>query len=140
MAVVLTDEFKAAINNAIADKAPILLGSVDASGQPALSFRGSAQVYSDNQIGMWIRNQDGGLLKSIEVNPKVAMMYRNPETRLAFQVHGEATRFDDEETRRKVYDASPEVERNADAERKGTAVIVEVTRVIQRGAVVMERE
>lgn len=140
MAVVLTDDFKNAINNAIADKAPMLLGSVDALGQPALSFRGSAQAYSDNEIGMWIRNQDGGLLKSIEGNPRVAMMYRNPETRLAFQIHGEARRFDDEATRQRVYDMSPEVERNADAERKGTAVIIEVTRVIQRGAVVMERD
>ena len=140
MAIALTDDFKNAINNAIADKAPILLGSVDASGQPALSFRGSAQVYSDHEIGMWIRNQDGGLLKSIEGNPLVAMMYRNPETRLAFQMHGEARRVDDEAVKQRVYDMSPEIERNADPERKGTAVVVDLLRVIQRGAVVMERD
>jgi predicted pyridoxine 5'-phosphate oxidase superfamily flavin-nucleotide-binding protein len=140
MAVVLTDEFKTAINNAIADRAPIVLASVDESGQPALSFRGSAQVYSDHEIGIWVRNQDGGLLKSIEANPLVAMMYRNPETRLSFQLHGEAHRKDDEATRQRVYEAAPEVERNADAERKGTAVVVDLLRVIQRGAVVMERD
>ncbi len=140
LAVVLTDEFKTAINNAIADRAPIVVGAVDANGQPVLSFRGSAQVYSDHEIGIWIRNQDGGLLKSIASNPLVAMMYRNPETRLAFQLQGEARRADDEAVRRRVYEMAPEVERNADPERKGTAVVVDLLRVIQRGQVVMERD
>jgi predicted pyridoxine 5'-phosphate oxidase superfamily flavin-nucleotide-binding protein len=140
VAVVLTDEFKTAINNAIADRAPILLASVDASGQPALSFRGSTQVYSDHELGIWVRNQDGGLLASVAANPLIALMYRNPETRLAFQMHGEARRVDDEAVKQRVYEMAPEVERNADAERKGTALIVDLLRIIQRGAVVMERD
>jgi general stress protein 26 len=139
VAVALTDDFKTAINNAMADKAPMLLGSVDAGGQPALSFRGSTQVYSDSQLCIWVRNQDGGLLKSVANNPLVALMYRSPETRLAFQLHGEARRVDDEATRQRVYDMAPEVERNADPERKGTALVIDLLRVIQRGAVVMER-
>lgn len=139
MAIALTDDFKNAINNAIADRAPILFAAVDELGQPALSFRGSAQVYSDHEVGLWVRNQDGGFLNSIATNPRVAFMYRNPETRLAFQAHGEARKVDDEATVRKIYDMAPEVERNADPERKGTAVLVDLTRIIQRGAVVMER-
>ena len=140
MAVVLTDEFKTAINNAIADRAPIVVGSVDASGQPALSFRGSLQVYSDHEVGIWVRNQDGGFLKSIEGNPLIAMMYRNPETRLSFQMHGKARRVDDPEVKARVYESAPEIERNADKDRLGTAVVVDLLRVIQRGAVVMERD
>lgn len=139
MPLALTDDFKNAINNALADRAPILFAAVDDIGQPALSFRGSAQVYSDSEIGLWIRNQDGGFLTSIAGNPRVALMYRNPETRLAFQAHGEARRVDDEATRQRIYEMAPEAERNADPEQKGTAVIVEVVRIIQRGAVVMER-
>ena len=139
MPLALTDDFKNAINNALADRAPILFAAVDDIGQPALSFRGSAQVYSDREICLWIRNQDGGFLASIAGNPRVALMYRNPETRLAFQAHGEARRVDDEATRQRIYEMAPEAERNADAEQKGTAVIVEVVRIIQRGAVVMER-
>lgn len=139
MAVVLTDEFKNAINNAIADKAPILFAAVDDIGQPALSFRGSAQVFSYNEVGLWVRNTDGGFINSVAGNPRVAFMYRNAESRLAFQGHGEARKVDDEATVRKIYDMAPEVERNADPERKGTAVLVEIVRIIQRGAVVMER-
>ncbi len=139
MPIVLTDEFKSAINNALTDKAPIIFAAVDSLGQPALSFRGSAQMHSDNEVGLWVRNQDGGFLNSIAANPRVAFQYRNPETRLAFQVHGEARRVDDDALKQAIYDAAPEAERNADAERKGTAVLVEVVRIIQRGAVVMER-
>ncbi|MFN8639007.1 MAG: pyridoxamine 5'-phosphate oxidase family protein [Dehalococcoidia bacterium] len=139
MPVALSDDMKNAINNALTDKAPLIFAAVDDLGQPALSFRGSAQVHSDNEVGLWVRNQDGGFLASIAANPRVAFQYRNPETRMAFQVHGEARRIDDEALKNAIYDAAPEVERNADADRKGTAVLVEVVRVIQRGAVVMER-
>jgi predicted pyridoxine 5'-phosphate oxidase superfamily flavin-nucleotide-binding protein len=139
VAIELTEEMKTAINNAVADRAPIMVATVDADGQPNMSFRGSTQAYSASQLSIWIRNQDGGLLKSIAANPQIALMYRNPETRLSFQIHGEAKRDDSEAVRQAVYDAAPEVERNADAERKGTAVIVDVVRVIQRGQIVMER-
>lgn len=139
VAVALTDDFKNAINNALNDRAPIVFAAVDEIGQPLLSFRGSAQVYSDNEIGLWVRNQDGGFVNAITANPRIALLYRNPETRFAFQAHGEARRADDDETRQRVYEMAPEAERNADADRKGTAVIVEVVRLIQRNQVVMER-
>ena len=139
MAVALSDDFKNAINNALSDRAPIVFAAVDELGQPLLSFRGSAQVYSDNEIGLWVRNQDGGFVNAITANPRVALLYRNAETRFAFQAHGEARRADDEATRQRVYDMAPEAERNADADRKGTAVIIEVVRLIQRNQVVMER-
>jgi hypothetical protein len=38
-----------------------------------------------------------------------------------------------------IYDNSPEPERNADKEMKGTAMIVEIDRVIQRGRVILAR-
>jgi predicted pyridoxine 5'-phosphate oxidase superfamily flavin-nucleotide-binding protein len=135
----LTDEMKTAINNALADRAPIMVASVDETGQPSMSFRGSTQAYSDSQLAIWARNPEGGLLKSIQANPKIALMYRNSETRVAYLIHGEARRDDTEAVKQHVYDHAPEVERNADAERKGAAIIVDVVRVIQRGQVLMER-
>lgn len=135
----LTDEMKTAINSALADRAPIMVATVDDTGQPSMSFRGSVQAYSDTQLGIWVRNPEGGILKSIVANPKIALMYRNAETRTAYLIHGEARRDDTEAVKQHVYDHSPEVERNADAERKGTAIIVDLIRVIQRGQVLMER-
>ena len=140
MPVALTEEMKNAINNSLPDGAPIVGASVSADGQPVLGFRGTAQAYSDDQLAIWVRNPEGGILRNIAANPKVALMYRNPQTRLSFQVHGRARQVDDEAFRTHVYDHSPEVERNFDQERKGKAVLIDIDRVIQRGEVIMSRD
>ncbi len=140
MAVELTDEFTTAINNALADGCPIIWTSVGAAGQPSLGFFGTTQVYSDHEIALWMRNTNRGFLARIEENPQVAMMYRNAAARLTFQIHGEARRIDDPTVKKHVYEASPEVEQKTDPERLGTAVIVDITRVIQRGVVIMARD
>ena len=139
MPIQLTDDVKTAINNARADGFPILVASVDASGQPSMSIRGSLQTLTDSSLGIWIRNADGGILKSIAVNPHIALWYRNTTTNTAFLMHGEAKRVDDDAVKQQVYDASPEGERNMDPERKGTAMVIDLIRVIQRGQVLMER-
>lgn len=140
MTLQLSDEWKQSIDGALADGAPIVVACVDASGQPLLSFRGSTQVHSDDQLAIWVRNPDGGILRHVQTNPHLAFMYRNPEKRLVFQLHGRATRVTDAALRQLVYNRSPEVERNADPEVKGVALLVDLDRAIQRGAVVMSRD
>ena len=135
----LTDEMREALANALADRAPVILAYVAPDGQPNVSFRGTTQVHSDDQIAIWARNPEGGLLKGIAANPKIALLYRNPETRIAWQFQGRAHLEEDEQVRSTVYDSSPEVERNADPERKGKAILLDVDRVIQRGQAIMER-
>lgn len=135
----LTDEMREALANALADRAPVILAYVATDGQPNVSFRGTTQVYSDDQIAIWARNPEGGLLRGIAANPKIALLYRNPETRIAWQFQGRARLEEDEQVRRTVYENSPEVERNADPERKGKAILLDVDRVIQRGQAIMER-
>jgi hypothetical protein len=139
MPIQLTDDMKTTINNARADGFPMLVASVDATDQPSISIRGSLHVHSDSSLAMWVRNADGGLLKSVAVHPQIALWYRNTGTNTAFLMHGEARRDDSEAVRQQVYDASPEGERNMDPERKGTALVIDLIRVIQRGQVVMER-
>ncbi len=51
----LTDEIKATVNSALESGSPILVAAVTAEGRPVLSFRGSLQVYSDTQLGFWLR-------------------------------------------------------------------------------------
>lgn len=136
----LPDEMKAAINSALADRASIMLASVSADGQPQLGLRGSVQVRGDDRLGVWLRNASGGTAENIRQNPKVSLFYRNPETRMAMQIQGRAVVATDQAELQSIYDASPEPERNADAERKGTGLIIEIDRVIQRGQVVLSRE
>lgn len=136
--LVLTEEIKTAINNSLADGAPILMAAVQADGQPWMAYRGSTHSHSDDQIGLWVRNPEGHTAGGIASNDKVALFYRRAGG-ISFQIQGRARLENDPATRQRIYDESAEPERNADKEMKGTAMIVEVDRVIQRGRVILAR-
>ena len=136
----LTDEMREAIGNALMDRAPVIVAYTDGDGQPSISFRGSTQVFSGDQLAIWARNPQGGLPHAAAEEAKIALLYRNPQTRLAWQFHGRARVDGDELVRQTVYDSSPEVERNQDPGRRGVAIVIDVDRVIQRGEVIMERD
>jgi predicted pyridoxine 5'-phosphate oxidase superfamily flavin-nucleotide-binding protein len=127
----LTPEIKNAINNAFTSGKPVLVAYVDEDGQPSLSFRGSTQAYSDNQLAIWVRNPEGGLQKALEKNPRISLMYRDPtpESRSMLQFKGTARREANETERNTVYDNAPEPERNADREKKGFALIIDLEKV-----------
>ena len=124
--VKLSPELKALVNNALVTRHPMLIAYVDESGQPVVSFRGSTQTFSDDQLAIWIRNADGKLLRSIAKNPKVAFMYRNEDTKETFQFQGRARVATGEAERNKVYDNAPEVERAHDFARTGVALIIDL--------------
>src|SRR5215207_9722691 len=125
----LTEEIRATINGALANGTPVVVAYVDERGQPRLSFRGSTQVFGDDQLAIWVRNAEGGLPRALAANPRVSLLYRNPQPRMLLTFEGRG-RFDDAEaTRTAVYERSPEVERNFDPERKGLALIVDLDRV-----------
>ena len=128
MGLVLGDELKGIINGALTEHTPMVLASVDAEGRPRLTFRGSIQSFSDDQVGFWARNPEGGTMDNIAANPHVSMMMRNPETRVMLQLMGRARRVEGAD-REQVYANAPEFEQRADAEKKGAAVIVDLDRV-----------
>ncbi|MCK9496258.1 MAG: pyridoxamine 5'-phosphate oxidase family protein [Dehalococcoidia bacterium] len=140
MAVSLTPEMQQAINNAFVDGYPIIWASAGADGQPVLGFFGTTQAYSDHEIGVWMRTPERGFLARIAENPKATMLYRNTETRASFQIHVEAKRVDDEAVKQTVWSNAAEREREQDPEMKGTAVVAEIVRVIQRGEILMQRD
>jgi len=122
----LTPELHNTINNALADGHPMVLAVVDESGQPRLSFRGSLQTYSDTQLGFWLRNPQGSSFASIRTNPKVALIYRSATTPL-LQFQGKARIATEDAERERVFNSAPEVERKADPDRKGQAIIIDMT-------------
>jgi hypothetical protein len=124
----LTEEIKGLVNGALANASPMLLAAVSADAKPVLSFRGSIQTYSHDQLGLWARNREGGTLEAIAANPNVVLVYRSPTTPV-LQFHGRARVATDEAERTRVSDNAPERERNADPERKGAAVIVDLDRI-----------
>lgn len=128
MGLVLDDELKAIIDGALSEHTPMVLASVDAEGRPRLTFRGSLQTFSDDQVGFWARNPAGGTMDNIAANPHVSMMMRNPQTRVMLQLIGRARRVEGAD-REQVYANAPEFEQRADVDKKGAAVIVDIDRV-----------
>jgi hypothetical protein len=124
----LNEEIREHINGALIAGNPMILASVDQAGRPRLSYRGSTQVFSADQLGFWARNAEGSTMESIATNPNVALMYRHPAQRVILQFAGRA-RIAEGAERDRVYDLAPEYEQKADAEKKGVAVIIDLDKV-----------
>jgi general stress protein 26 len=125
----LTEDLKKLVDNALATRHPMFVAYVDADGQPILSFRGSTQAFSDDQLAIWVRNSDGRFLDSIAKNPKVALMYRDEESKATYQFQGRARITTDEAARRRVYAKMAEAERNHDPARTGVVLVIDLDRV-----------
>jgi hypothetical protein len=135
----LTDEMREKIGNALDDGFPVVTSSVNPDGQPTISFYGSTQVFSSDQLAVWVRVRESGLRARIPQNPLMAFLYRNPTARLSWQFHGRAQLVEDAAIAQQIYDNAPQRERDSDAEQLGSAVIIDIDRVIMRGEVIMER-
>ena len=125
-AVKLNQHIKDSVNGALGVKNPMLVSYTDESGQPVLSFRGSTQILSDDQLAIWVRNPDGSFIRSIAKNPKVAFMYRDEGTRCTYQFQGRTHVDTDPAVRAQVYDAMAQVERDHDFARVGVALIIDL--------------
>lgn len=122
----LTPTIKNFVTQALHEKHPMLIAHTDENGQPVLSFRGSTQAFSDDQLAIWIRNAGGGFIKAIQKNPKVALMYRNEDSKATYQFQGRARVATDDATRDKVYATMTQVERDHDYAHTGVAVIIDL--------------
>ena len=115
------------INGALANGTPIVVAYTDEEGQPVLSLRGSTQVYSDTQLCIWVRNADGGIVKTMGRNDRVSLLYRDSKSRTTLIVQGRGHVETDAAVRERVFQLSPEVEQNHDPGRKGAALIIDIT-------------
>ena len=127
--LVLPEALKRRIDNALVERHPMLVAHVDAQGQPVLSFRGSVQAFSDDQLAMWIRSAEGGFIRAIRSNPHIALMYRDEEAKATYQFQGRARVTTDAADREKVFQRTATAERAHDFAKLGVAVIVDLDRV-----------
>ena len=127
--IVLPPALKAMIDNALVERHPMLVAYCDPQGQPVLSFRGSVQAWSDDQLAMWIRSADGAFLQAIRRNPRLALVYRNEDSKATYNFQGRARVTDLPADRQRVFDAAPQAERAHDFAMLGVAVLVDLDRV-----------
>ncbi len=136
------DFVRGAVNAALANGTPMVLAYVDEAGRPVQSLRGSTQVYSDHQLCIWLRNAQGGVVRALQRNPSLSLLYRDSKTRTTLIFQGRGRIDGDGAVRERVYALAPEVEQTHDPERRGAALIVDVERLqgtSPRGPVRMER-
>ena len=129
MSLELTDEISDLVNGALESGNAMLLAVITADGKPRMSFRGSIQTLGSGQLGLWARRAEGDTMEGIKANPNVSLMYRDPGKRMLLQFAGRARMAAAGAERDKVYDSAPERERNADPERKGEGVVIDLDRV-----------
>jgi general stress protein 26 len=122
----LPPDLKERINNALKDRHPILISYVDEDGQPNVTFRGSTQAYGDDQLAIWVRNEGGKMLRSIRKNPKVALMYRDEDSKATYIFQGRARIDASEAARKKIYDTMAQVERDHDFAHLGVALVIDL--------------
>ena len=141
--VALDAAIATAVNGALDNGTPIIAAYVDRNGQPQLSLRGTTQVYSSDQVALWIRDPKGGLVRALPDSPRLSFFYRDPAARTFLQIQGRGRVDDDPHVRDVVFDNSPEREQSIDPDRLGVAVIVDVDHVQGRladGPVNMSRD
>jgi hypothetical protein len=124
-----TKDIPAAVNDALLRGHQLVVGYVDESGAPIVSFRGSVHVHGPKELAFWARKRDSGLAKAIETNPRLHLIY--------FEHEGPGPRFlsfkgsarVEPSLNDVVYAGIIEPEQNQDKERNGVAVIVDVDSV-----------
>ena len=65
-----TDEMHEAIDNALANGTPCIVGTASAGGDPNLGFKGSVMALDGSRLAYWERSMRT-ILEHIEENPKV---------------------------------------------------------------------
>ncbi len=139
----LTPEIKAAVDGALDNQTPMMIAYLDGAEQIHLSFRGTIQAYSDDQLALWARDPEGGLPSNIAARPKVTLFYHDAARRTTYTFYGRARIAAEPETRTAIFENSHPREQQVDFRRRGIAIVVDLDRVEGRdaaGRLLMQRD
>ena len=128
----LTPALKELVNGALERGRMLSVAYVGENSRPELSFRGSVQTFSDTQLAIWVRNPEGGILAAVRGGrPHISLLYGEirPDAKAFVTFRGRGRIDNADAVRRKVYDSSPEVERNLDKDRKGLPLVIDLDSV-----------
>lgn len=135
----LNETIAAAINNAAANAAPVLVASASAEGMPDIAYKGSVMVFDKDHLAWWERSL-GTTLANVRQNGHACLYYLNRAERQSFKFFGVAEVIDSGPVRDEVMGRTIQAELDRDPERKGVAVMVRVDKVIEPGKEPMVRE
>ena len=132
------------IDSALADGCVCLLGTADGDGRPQISPKGSMMVLDATHLAYWERSLRSAA-ENVKANSHVVVYYRNTAKTERFprgavwRFYGTADVLASGSERDKVWDKVIPGEREKDPDRKGTAVVIRVTRITDlSGKVIQE--
>lgn len=135
----ITDEMRELIDNALANGMPCILATASKSGQPNMSYRGSAMVFDDESLAYWDRAKRISL-QHMEENPQVCVMFRHPQRRIVWRFFGEAAMHHEGPVREQVLTRVVQSELDRDPDRQGIAVVIRVNTILSvTGEVLQQR-
>lgn len=129
----LTQDIKDAVNGALDNKTPMMIAYCDEGGQIHLSYRGTIQAYSGDQLALWAREPGGGLARNITARPQVTLFYHDPANRTSYTFYGRARLEQDAASRTAIFENSHPREQQMDFRRRGVAIVVDLDKVEGRG-------
>jgi hypothetical protein len=130
----LTGEVAEAVDGAAERGPALVLGYVADDGTASLSFRGSTQVLSDDQLAVWARKPKEGLAQAIVARPHVSLIYFSRGTPGPFYLSIKGRARLAPELNDVVYERMIAGERAQDPERQGVAIVIDVDVVDGVGA------
>lgn len=125
----IDDQLTALIDGALDARNPFVVAYVDKTEQARLSFRGSVQGFSSDQLAIWIREAHGGLVTALSNNPRISMMYRDKERRITYLFYGRARVENDPIISKAIFEKSPKRERDKDPDMNGVAIVVDIDEI-----------
>jgi hypothetical protein len=125
-------QFAAIVDTArIDDERALTTGLVATAtdGQPDLALKGSLMVWDKDHLAWWERSRRE-TYAALASNPRVAIFVRNPtRDRRGLRFYGQARVVEDAAERGAVWARVVQVEKDADKDQKGVAIIVRIDRV-----------
>ena len=135
----INGEMKELVDRAHADGLACTLGTADKDGQPQLSLKGSVMVFDSETLAYWERAKRSAL-ENVAENPKVVILYSNPEKRIRWRFYGTAVVHESGPIREEVMSRTVQAELDRDPDRLGVAVLVKVDKISElSGNVLQER-
>lgn len=126
----LAGEMAHVINSAEERELPMVFAYVDEDGGLRQSFRGSIHVHGDQALAFWNRDPNGGFIRALKCGySQVCATYREHDTPRVLQFHGRARLVEGEDEAQRVWNESPELERQLTHGRNGVAVVIELDQV-----------
>jgi uncharacterized protein len=124
----LSEEMAEAVNKALADGTPCLMGTASKAGMPNVSYRGSVMVFDKEHLAYWERAKNIAI-HNLEENPQIEILYRNRDKGLSWRFYGRAEILETGPVREQIMNRTVQRELDSDPERAGFGVLITVDQV-----------